>query len=943
MRKTILSTLIASLFAAAPAYAQSDSDPMRVQGFGTIGGIYNNTNATDNAQLNLYQDLGNGALSNLGARGRSSTTWFDGYGENFGRSDQYMFLRGGMYDVFKMGAYLNDMPHTFSSSAWTPYTGVGGNLLTTTFPPPVLPSNPPTAWNQFVLGYDRRDAGGYFEWQKNSPFYFRVDGNQVSFDGTRVGSAANGTSPGFGYMDLAIPQQFQTSNWGVEGGYQSSKATLSLRWDYSKFTNDNQTLRWTNPYFSFPGQTVSANQLDTTYLAPDNTFNKFTLSGNYRDLPWRSVISARYTYAKTTSDVPLAGTALNTNAVFAPTLPQENSFSGENINQSLALAWTATPFSGFDTRVYYYWTKLQNKSTLVEYGDAPTTALPSGLGCANYVNPATNIATTIVGNCENELYNYTKNNVGIDAWWKFARGQRLGFGWDYNDLDQNRVDYDKSHWNKLWVEYKNTMLDTLSGRLKYNYVKRDSTLNFTNDGLPGGANNNNYLLPYTSAFDLQSNTTNQVKLYLDWNPMANAGMSFEGTWTKVDFDDVTYGRTQSDRQGYFLSGFWNPASSVRVNAFGSWEEAKYPSNHRYIGTVASGPTPPPGWCGFLPGTTTVNANCFSPTAAPSANNSYNWNSQTKDTTWMIGVGGDWQAMDALKLSASYLYVQNDGNATFGVEPGGNPVTTPLSINNFDDSKQQYFNLKGAWNYGRNWTFTGGYSYMKYSHNDVATDGYQYVLPLVRVVGTNVVPSDPKNQSLSYLNGYDAYTNGHSNIFYFMVSYKFDAPPLPVAPMKMAEAPAPAPAPAVAPAPAPAPALAPAPAPAPAPQVQKITLDAKVLFDFDKAVLKPEGMAAIDSQVVGKLAQIQKLDVVLVTGHTDRIGTEAYNQKLSERRADAVRNYLVSKGVDKAKIETIGMGEKQPVVQCAQKNFKELVACLAPNRRVEVQMKGEGKK
>jgi OOP family OmpA-OmpF porin len=123
-------------------------------------------------------------------------------------------------------------------------------------------------------------------------------------------------------------------------------------------------------------------------------------------------------------------------------------------------------------------------------------------------------------------------------------------------------------------------------------------------------------------------------------------------------------------------------------------------------------------------------------------------------------------------------------------------------------------------------------------------------------------------------------------------------------------------------------------------VQKITLDSKVLFDFDKAVIKPEGKAAIDTQVVGKLSGVQKLEVVLVTGHTDRIGTDAYNQKLSERRADAVRDYLVSKGVPRDKIEAIGVGEKQPVVQCAQKNFKELVDCLQPNRRVDVQVKGE---
>ena len=159
----------------------------------------------------------------------------------------------------------------------------------------------------------------------------------------------------------------------------------------------------------------------------------------------------------------------------------------------------------------------------------------------------------------------------------------------------------------------------------------------------------------------------------------------------------------------------------------------------------------------------------------------------------------------------------------------------------------------------------------------------------------------------------------------------------MAPLKVAEAPKPTPPPPPAPTPPP-------PAPSP-PQVQKITLDSKVLFDFDKAVLKPEGKSAIDSAVVSRIGQIQKLEVVLVTGHTDPLGTEAYNQKLSERRADAVRDYLVSKGVPKDKIEAIGVGEKQPVpgLVCDQKNLKEKIACLQPDRRVEVQVKGESTK
>jgi len=149
----------------------------------------------------------------------------------------------------------------------------------------------------------------------------------------------------------------------------------------------------------------------------------------------------------------------------------------------------------------------------------------------------------------------------------------------------------------------------------------------------------------------------------------------------------------------------------------------------------------------------------------------------------------------------------------------------------------------------------------------------------------------------------------------------------------------------APPPAAAPPPPPPPPPAPAPQVQKITLASKALFDFDKAVLKPEGKAAIDTEIIAKLKDVQKLELVLVTGHTDRIGSEEYNQKLSERRADAVRDYLASKGVAKDKIETLGMGKKQPLpgVVCNQKALKELIACLAPNRRVEVEVKGEAVK
>jgi len=157
-------------------------------------------------------------------------------------------------------------------------------------------------------------------------------------------------------------------------------------------------------------------------------------------------------------------------------------------------------------------------------------------------------------------------------------------------------------------------------------------------------------------------------------------------------------------------------------------------------------------------------------------------------------------------------------------------------------------------------------------------------------------------------------------------------PAPAAAPAAAPAPAPAPAPrAAAPAPAPAPVARPAAPALPAVAATKVTYASDAFFDFNKSALKAEGRAKLDD-LVGKIKGIS-LEVIIAVGHTDSAGSDAYNQKLSVKRAESVKAYLVTKGIEKNRVYTEGKGEKQPVADNKTSEGR------AKNRRVEIEVVG----
>lgn len=125
-----------------------------------------------------------------------------------------------------------------------------------------------------------------------------------------------------------------------------------------------------------------------------------------------------------------------------------------------------------------------------------------------------------------------------------------------------------------------------------------------------------------------------------------------------------------------------------------------------------------------------------------------------------------------------------------------------------------------------------------------------------------------------------------------------------------------------------------------PVARRVTLDADALFDFDKAVLLPAGRMALDDFLV-KMRDINP-ETVMVVGHADRFGSDGYNQRLSEKRAEAVKSYLVGKGIESNRVNAAGKGESQPVTkagECDGAKSARVIACLQPDRRVEVEVTG----
>ena len=705
MNKKLIAILVANLFAAAPAFAQSDD--FKLEGSVGLGGIYvDDDDPQDGSKLNEYRDMSSGALAGFDIRGRGSRYWLEAFGENIARDDMYLNLRGGMYDVFKYRLYSDSLRHNFLYNGRTPYNGAGSSSNTATFP-----ALNPATWNSYDAGYDRRDDGGFFEYQGLAPWYLRADANQVTTSGGKIGAASQGMSPGNGYVDLLFPVEYTTRNATFEGGYNTKTVHFSLAWMNSKFENDNETITWTNGYY---GQGT-----DTTYLGPDNQYTRIAANATFRQLPLGSTLALRYTKDELESDATIGTSVLGSTAgAILATGPNVAGYNGNVENETFTFALASTPMKNLDTRIYWNYAKRDDSSTHVVFTGAASSGTPY----------------------ENELFSYDKDNYGIDAYWRFNRENRIGAGWDYLDTERTRFDFDRTKDRKWFLEWRNSSFENVGARVKYQNLDRKSDFLLGNDG--ANANDVAYWNRFLKAYDAADMDQDLWKINLDFSPAQFLDISFEGNLRKNDFKDQVLGRLSEDRSEYYVSLSYGNPQTARFTVFGDWEDVKYVSRHRVVGSSTA--TTPPG--------------PYDPNMPPTASN-YNWEGTAKDENWAFGISLDWPATERLAVSASFLYYKTDGSVDFAAQAGPAAASQPQPIGAYDDAKRTSFNLKGTYKIDKKWTFTAGYSYEKYDYKDAQYDGYRYTIPA------------SSNQN-SYLNGYYAYPQYKANIIYGVVSYRF---------------------------------------------------------------------------------------------------------------------------------------------------------------------------
>lgn len=701
---------IPALFALTALALAVPAALAQVSGSVTLGGITTDVKGDNPWRFYEYRDLDDGVLAGFDIRGDFGPWYHNLFGENLGRDDMFVNLRGGRYGILKYSLWADDVVHNWTFGALTPFGGVGSNNLTLSGP---NPSANLATWNRFDYGIQHENRGGVAEVTAgvDSPFYFRVSGNRKRTDGLRTLGQALG-SPGGPVLEFPMPINWEQTDVSGEVGYSTRTMHLSASYLLSKFRDENDFVNWRHPLVATGPNT------DFSTISSDNELKRLAVNAVFRKLPMGSTLAFRATKTTIENSIPVAANWLSvsgTTGALRLANPSDTHFEGDIENTSFSAALNSNLARGLDSKIYYNFYKRENNSHHIVF-------LPSGPGSGGGCdfNPVTGAAIT-PARCTTEFLQFEKKNFGVELGWRFARENRLMAGIDYTETERERVDFDEAKETKFNVEWKSGMFGDVGTRVKYTHMKRKSHF------LRGAYGN--LFERYTYRFDAAPLDRDQVKVTLDYSPVELLDLGADFIYKRNDYKDVVFGRDKDTRGEVNLSVSWGRVDALRVTGFFDFEKVRYDSHH-WVGAIATFPTPVP----------------------PSA---YPWSANVRDENYLFGVAADWHVIPRLKLSGSLIWQKTDGTVDF---ESFNNLGNPQPITNFENVKKRTLHLKGTYAALRNLDVTLGAAYEKYDVDDIQFNDYIHNIR----TGTNQ----------NYFSGAYAFTSYKATLVYALLTYRF---------------------------------------------------------------------------------------------------------------------------------------------------------------------------
>jgi hypothetical protein len=481
-------------------------------------------------------------------------------------------------------------------------------------------------------------------------------------------------------------------------------------------------------------------------------------------------LAVRGTWSKLTNSFGVtSGGLLPTNNVLAPpttgspagvgilnTAPSSGTFDGNIETKTASLSFTSNWGGGVDSKVFYNYYDAKNQSTLVTFDKGGLlTGGAQSPNCPNPGDPAIGTAPAFgwptssnanmfcVSQHPNSLFSYNKHDYGVEGGWRVNRQNKLSGGLSALGIErEGREDSEKTDERKVWAEYKNTMLEELSARIKAAYVQRRSEFN---PARPVGQNPFVDATPaqvpyYYRAYDVSNANQPAIKLVLDLAPAPLWDASFEAGIRQTNYRDFSYGRSHDDRREYNLTVSYGDPRDFRITALANYEIVEFDQVYRN-GAPASG-------------------------LSPNDAGNFDWNTKNTQTNRLAGLIADWVPTERLALKASYFWVTtgggvhfNTGNTTGAGGFNGGPLVDYVT----DNTKKQVVNLKGDYKIDKQWTGTLGYVQEKYDYNDDQMKSYQGFYPYYQYLGGN---------NNSWFSGAFANPSYRLQVVYMTANYKF---------------------------------------------------------------------------------------------------------------------------------------------------------------------------